>query len=95
MSPNWFVGFPVNPEPWYEEVITNVPAGIKCFNAADLHVTFAFLGPAGESRAMLAWQEACKLAIPGIDISLGPAEPFGNPDKLPLMHLRWQKAGIN
>lgn len=81
MSPNWFLGFPVDPKRWHDKVITNVPDGIKCFHPADLHVTFAFLGQAGEERALLAWREVGGLKIPGVDFTLGPMEPFGNPEK--------------
>ena len=81
MSPNWFLAFPVDPNRWYQKIITNVPSGIKCFNQEDLHVTLAFLGPAGEERARRAWREACQLKLTGVDVMLGPMEPFGNPEQ--------------
>ncbi len=81
MRPNWFIGFPINAGNWYETVITNVPAGIKSFVPVDLHITFAFLGPCGEEKAMLSWEKAVELPLATCDISLGEMAPFGNPEK--------------
>lgn len=81
MSPNWFIGFPVDPGSWYDKVITNLPAGIKCFEAEDLHITFAFLGPVAEQRALRAWQKGLTLPIRPVAYTLGPMAPFGNPKR--------------
>ncbi len=81
MSPNWFIGFPVHPGDWYEQVITGMPAGIKSLNKDDLHMTFAFFGPAGESLARCAWEAAIDLSLSPVNFTFGPIEPFGNPAK--------------
>lgn len=81
MRPNWFIAFPISAGNWYETVITKVPAGIKSFEPIDLHITFAFLGPVGIEKAMLAWDRAQQLTIPPLQISLAAMTPFGNPMK--------------
>lgn len=81
MSPNWFVGFPVEPGDWYQKVITNVPTGIKCFHPADLHITFAFLGAAGEEKSENAFQFIVKAGLRALSVTLGPMAAFGNPEK--------------
>lgn len=81
MSPNWFIGFPVDSAGWYEEVITNVPDGIKSFNPTDLHITFAFLGPVTPEAAQKAWQLTLDAGMQRLSTSLGPMEAFGDPLK--------------
>ena len=81
MGPNWFVGFPVDPGNWYQKVITNVPAGIKCFHPDDLHITLAFLGAAGPEKSTRAWNEIVKANLHAMEITLASMAPFGNPEK--------------
>ncbi len=81
MSPNWFVGFPVEADTWFTKVVAHVPAGIKCFTPADLHMTFAFLGPVEAKTAMKVWQVALEIDISPVSYTFGQMEPFGNPDR--------------
>ncbi len=81
MSPNWFVGFPVDSDSWYEKVITNSPDGIKCFNPIDLHITFAFFGAVGAENAQRAWFKAIEAGLQRATITLGAVAPFGDPEK--------------
>ncbi|MEM8486288.1 MAG: hypothetical protein AAF564_12120 [Bacteroidota bacterium] len=81
MSPNWFIGFPVDSAGWYQKVITNVPYGIKRFNPVDLHITFAFLGAVEASVAQKAWLVAQEVGMRQMVATLGPMMPFGNPEK--------------
>ncbi len=82
MRPNWFIAFSVEAPAWLRAV-TSPPPGGRLFHPADLHATWAFLGPVAESAAHAAFHEAClRLAAAAFTASpFHPArlEPFGPP----------------
>ena len=51
MKPNWFVGLRVPPEAGVTAKVKGPPEGVRLFAEADLHMTVAFLGAAGEAAA--------------------------------------------
>lgn len=50
MKPNWFVGLPVSPQGWFDELRGALPACCRSFHPLDLHMTLAFFGPLKEER---------------------------------------------
>ena len=54
-KPNWFIGFPVEKAALLQMVLIDPPAGYRLFEAADVHLTFAFLGPVDQEKAYSAW----------------------------------------
>ena len=75
---SWFVAFPVNAEDWFAG-LSSAPAGTRLVAAVDLHLTVAFLGAVGESRARAAFDVLPPLALRRIEIRLGAVVPMGNP----------------
>lgn len=81
MTPNCFVGLPVDPTGWYERRVSRPPPRTRRFPAADLHLTVAFFGPVPLERAVQAWRQVVAEAELGgpLEVRLGVVAPMGNP----------------
>ena len=77
MRENWFIAIPIAPGSWFEAV-PPVPAGIRRFDAFDLHLTVAFLGGVEESAARAAFRAIGFDEHPQ-DVTLGAVVPMGSP----------------
>jgi 2'-5' RNA ligase len=77
---SWFVAFPVVAGDWFAR-LSPVPAGTRFVAAADLHLTLAFLGAVGESRARTAFNGLSATAIRCVEIRLGAVVPMGSPGR--------------
>lgn len=84
MKPNWFIGLPLD-DAWVEPTLAGIPDGLRTFHGEDIHMTVAFLGPAGADAANRAW-DALVQDAPGrrdlggpFDVALGRVLPFGDP----------------
>lgn len=74
MRPNWFIGFPVGGEDWYQAV-TRPPPGLRRFHPLDLHITIAFLGGVNERSARTAWHALG--AVSSHQVTLGRLQRMG------------------
>jgi len=79
MKPNWFVGLRVPPEAGVTAKVKGPPEGVRLFADADLHMTVAFLGAAGEAAAQHAWDRRSLARAGAISASLGAVVPMGPP----------------
>jgi len=76
-SANWFLALVVPEQARLTELLVDLPASLRPFCAADLHITVAFLGACGGERA---WQAIAPLRHPAIAVvpggwrAMGPAE---------------------
>lgn len=75
---SWFVALPVVAEDWFAR-LSPAPAGTRLVAIVDLHLTVAFLGAVGESRARAAFHVLPSQTLRCIEIRLGPVVPMGNP----------------
>lgn len=80
---SWFVALPVQPVvddagDWFSRS-PPPPDGTRLLAAADLHLTVAFLGNVGESRARAAFRALPPTAIRRFEILLGAIVAMGNP----------------
>ncbi|MCB9549451.1 MAG: hypothetical protein H6706_26920 [Myxococcales bacterium] len=76
-EPTWFIGLAVPAGDWFRRLV-DPPPGLRLEHPDDLHLTLAFLGPAGAERARAAWA-ACE-ALGGPVSARGIAlRPFGRP----------------
>lgn len=78
---NWFFGLPVDGA--FLERLRPPPASFRLFGRHDVHLTVAFLGPAGPERAEAALEAldrelAARPRAP-FDYALGEVVPLGNP----------------
>ncbi len=77
---NWFLALVVPEQAHLTELLVDLPAGLRPFCAADLHITVAFLGACGAERAWRAWQAIAPLQHPALAVvpggwrAMGPAE---------------------
>ena len=92
MRPNWFIGLPVPPDGWHDELIASAPDGLRLFAPEDLHVTVAFLGGCGEERASAAWAEATRVEPRTIEARLGRLAAFGNPRRPSALAVKVEEA---
>lgn len=76
--PNWFLALPLPPSAGWQRAAAEAPAGLRRFAADDLHLTFAFLGPCGESAALEAWQALEPLATAPLRIAAGSWRALGS-----------------
>lgn len=74
---NWFIGFPVLADRWFDAILRVAPPALKRFHRADLHATVAFLGSCGESRALAAWAALPERCGPPMSAVLDRLAPFG------------------
>jgi 2'-5' RNA ligase len=85
MTPNWFIGLPVDPGRWFTPLVSSAPGFLRIFHPDDIHITVAFLGSCGEARAREAWahvHEQIRQAPPGpLRVTLGGVRPMGNPKR--------------
>ena len=79
MKPNWFVGLRVPSEAGVTAKVQAPPEGVRLFAEADLHMTVAFLGAAGEAAAQRAWGRRSLARASAISASLGAVVPMGPP----------------
>lgn len=77
-DPNWFIALTVDPGEWYGPFLRTIPRHIRAFNAADLHVTVAFLRDCGEAKARLAWAAVEPYFREPLTFELGAVEALGN-----------------
>lgn len=77
---NWFLALVVPEQAHLAELLVDLPASLRPFCAADLHITVAFLGACGAERAWRAWQAIAPLQHPAIAVvpggwrAMGPAQ---------------------
>lgn len=60
-APNWFIGLVVPPEARWHQLSMPLPAGVRPFHPADLHLTLAFLGGCDAEAAARAWRALAEL----------------------------------
>src|SRR4051812_8455925 len=75
---NWFVALAVPADSWFSRV-PPPPRGVRMFDAADLHITVAFLGACGKHAAEAAFEVADRWPTAAVDITLSSVVPMGNP----------------
>lgn len=78
-SPNWFIAWPVDAPALTRSLRRDLPAGLRLVADADLHITLAFLGSAGEKRAHEAWAHALTLPCPVFDVAAQRPVALGKP----------------
>ncbi|MFZ0406670.1 MAG: hypothetical protein WAM11_00970 [Cyanobium sp.] len=66
--PNWFVALVVPQQAGLTRFLVDLPASVRAFDAADLHLTVAFLGPCDQERALLAWRAIAPLRHPALTV---------------------------
>ena len=84
---NWFLGFPVSAEGWFD-ALSPPPDGTRLLAPADLHMTLAFFGPVEASRARAAFESIPRDAIGAFEIGLGPIVPMGHPKRFSALSAR-------
>ena len=78
--PNWFVALVVPEQAGLSRFLVDLPASVRAFDAADLHLTVAFLGPCDQEQALLAWEAIAPLCHPALSVVtagwrvMGPAQ---------------------
>ncbi len=92
MRPNHFIGLVVpsraaDGTPWFADRVPDPPPGIRRFDATDLHVTIAFLGPVEEDAAARAWRALPALGTP-FDVRLGAVLALGRPRRYSALSAR-------
>lgn len=78
-QPNWFVALPLPDGAGWQQAAATAPEAVRRFDAADLHLTVAFLGPCGEQAALQAWRALEPLRTPVIPIAAGGWRALGPP----------------
>jgi len=78
---NWFVALVVPEQAGLHHLTAGLPAGLRRFQAADLHLTLAFLGACGAERALRAWQAIADQAQPAITVQAGSWRAMGRPER--------------
>lgn len=76
---NWFIALPVSAGQLPPDATRELPSGTRTLHPDDLHVTVAFLGAVGETRALRAWSALEPPAGPPVSARIGPRATFGNP----------------
>jgi len=79
MTSNWFIALPVEANDLPAGLMGSIPAGLRRFAPADLHLTVAFLGGVGETAAQAAWQLTKGIHDGPFRPSTGSLSSFGNP----------------
>lgn len=75
---NWFVGLPVPAADWFAPLVAGAPSCVRLFHPDDVHITVAFLGRAGEERALRAWEVVRDLRCEPIEVTLAELKGFGS-----------------
>ncbi|MBW2524862.1 MAG: 2'-5' RNA ligase family protein [Deltaproteobacteria bacterium] len=87
MTPNWFIGLPVEAGTWFPRLIRGAPESVRVFHPDDIHITVAFLGSCGPEAARRAWSAVTEELHRGVrpvaplQATLGGVEPMGNPKR--------------
>lgn len=76
-KPNWFIAFPIEKAELLKDVLINPPADYRFFEAPDIHLTFAFLGPVDREKAYRAWTIAETCTCKPVIVTMGAVAPFG------------------
>jgi RNA 2',3'-cyclic 3'-phosphodiesterase len=79
MTPNWFLGVPVDTGRWLEPLARSAPSSVRVFQADDVHMTVAFLGPVSDDAARRAWAAVRAVGTHAVEASLGKLAAMGNP----------------
>ncbi len=75
---NWFIALPVDAGELPPDLLEGLPAGLRRFHPADLHITLAFLGSVTPEAASAAWRAAGIDAGP-FTAALGTPAALGKP----------------
>lgn len=67
MTPNWFVGFPVDLG-GYHARLSSAPRRVRVFAPSDTHLTVAFFGHVDEARARDAFEACPEPTLPPTDL---------------------------
>jgi RNA 2',3'-cyclic 3'-phosphodiesterase len=78
LNGNWFVGLPIAAGPWFHDLTADAPPDVRVFHPDDLHLTVAFLGRCGETRARAAWDVAAGFHAAPVHARLGGLRAMGN-----------------
>lgn len=78
---NWFLGLVVPEAAGLHQLTASVPAGVRRFQPADLHLTVAFLGPCGEAQARQAWDAIAPLRHGPIAVRPSGWRALGRPGR--------------
>ncbi|MEM7137000.1 MAG: 2'-5' RNA ligase family protein [Myxococcota bacterium] len=79
MTPNWFIGFPMQVEGlsrWPDP-----PSRVRVFAQEDLHCTVVFLGAVGAKEAQRGWSVARDIAFAQVQGGFGEVRALGNPSR--------------
>jgi 2'-5' RNA ligase len=77
-APNWFIALVVPPRARWHELGAPLPAGVRAFHPADLHLTLAFLGGCDAEAAASGWQALAGLAAPPLLARAGAWRALGS-----------------
>lgn len=77
MRANWFIGLAPSVPPVLP--LAPAPPRLRLFHPADLHLTLAFLGPAGAEAARAAWELLEGAPLAAVPATLGALAPLGPP----------------
>ena len=77
MKPNWFIGLYCHEVGWEQSYVQDLPARVRAFQSADLHVTLAFLGACSEAAALQAWKQATQQPPAAICMTTSTLQPMG------------------
>lgn len=78
---NWFVALVVPEQAGLHHLTVDLPAGLRRFQPADLHLTLAFLGACGAERALRAWEAIADQRQPAITAEAGSWRAMGRPER--------------
>ncbi|MEM7435938.1 MAG: 2'-5' RNA ligase family protein [Myxococcota bacterium] len=79
MTPNWFIGFPMQVEGLWP--LPDPPRRVRVFAEEDLHCTLVFLGAVGADEAKRGWSVAREMAFEPVQGRFDEVRALGNPSK--------------
>jgi 2'-5' RNA ligase len=77
-TPNWFIALVVPPQARWHALSRPLPAGVRAFHPADLHLTLAFLGACDAEAAGRGWQALAGLTAPPLQARAGGWRALGS-----------------